>query len=77
MCSDEDGTYNPGILGRCSNQLSYLAKAVYMYFNIPGIYFDIKVLDSGYYVKVILTKKSILLPSVEIPAVLGRFLLLW
>ena len=27
MCSDEDGTFNPGISGGCSNQLSYLARA--------------------------------------------------
>lgn len=77
MHTEGDGAHNPGVLGRRSDKLSYLAKAASMRFNIPGIYVAIKVLDSVYYVKVILTKKSILLPSVEIPVVLGRFLLLW
>ena len=36
----------------------------------------LKFLDSVYYIKIILTIESVFLPSVEIPVVLGGFLLL-
>lgn len=47
----------------------------YMCFNFSGVS-DIMFLDSACYVKISLTTKSILLPSVEILVVLGEFLLL-
>lgn len=49
----------------------YLYVLIFLFF-----FLTLRFLDSVYYIKIILTTKSILLPSVEIPVVLGGFLLL-